>query len=219
MDYIFLMKCYVIGVLGNLTMGPIFMLTLKRSVRAGFWHGFATAISAAIADGFLFLLGMFGVLSLVDELPFGRATFLLVGGSALLYVGIKTFREKHSEEVALKSQESIVGILGKTFIFTIINPGTLLYFMAASVSILDENLMVPFTERILMSSMMISLGTISVLGLVCIMAGSLGKLLNKKPMEYLTKTIGILFIGLGLFFYYQAILRIIVHLSTFFAAA
>lgn len=200
----FFLKCYAIGAIGNLAMGPIFMLTIKRSAQRGFLHGIATAISAAIADGALFFLGLFGVLSLFDESVYMQLAMFALGGSVLLYLGVRSFHEKNIDSVSSSRQETIAGIIVKTFLFTLINPGTLLYFMGASVSVIDQ-VACGALHQSLLGALMVCIGTLSVLATVTCVATRLGVMVAKKQLHIISRMTGVLLIIFAIFCYYRLI--------------
>ncbi|HNA89757.1 MAG TPA: LysE family transporter, partial [Anaerolineales bacterium] len=56
--------------------------------------------------------------------------FRVIGGVFLIYLGIKTFREKPAERAAEASQDGLAGMYLSTFFLTITNPMTILAFAA-----------------------------------------------------------------------------------------
>ena len=78
-DLVFLFKCFLVGVVGNLSLGPIFLLTFNRSARYGMSKGFAIAVGASLADALLFFLGLTGALSLLDAFGQAKIVFFLIG--------------------------------------------------------------------------------------------------------------------------------------------
>ena len=70
-------------------------------------------------------------LTAVQDLLIGGANWLrIVGGIFLLYLGVKTFFTKPSEQVSTSTRGGLLGAYLTTFILTITNPITILSFIA-----------------------------------------------------------------------------------------
>jgi len=84
MKLIFLLRCYGLGVLSTLGIGPIFILTFNRGAVYGFLHGFFTALGSCIADAILFALGLLGILAIVQQSHNTIIAMDLFGGVLLI---------------------------------------------------------------------------------------------------------------------------------------
>jgi len=111
-------------------VGPIGVLCIRRTLAEGRLAGFLSGMGAASADMFYGAVAAFG-LTAVQELLIGQSNWLrIVGGIFLLYLGVKTFFSKPSEEAAKSARGGLFGAYLTTFFLTITNPITILSFIA-----------------------------------------------------------------------------------------
>jgi threonine/homoserine/homoserine lactone efflux protein len=111
-------------------VGPIGVLCIRRTLAEGRRAGFLSGMGAASADMFYGAVAAFG-LTAVQELLIGQSHWLrIVGGIFLLYLGVKTFLSKPSEEAAVSRRGGLFGAFLTTFFLTISNPITILSFIA-----------------------------------------------------------------------------------------
>ena len=111
-------------------VGPIGVLCIRRTLAEGRVAGFLSGMGAASADMFYGAVAAFG-LTAVQDLLIGQSNWLrIVGGIFLLYLGIKTFFSKPSQESAEARRGGLFGAYLTTFFLTITNPITILSFIA-----------------------------------------------------------------------------------------
>ncbi len=73
-------------------VGPIGVLCIRRTLAEGRLAGFLSGMGAASADMFYGAIAAFG-LTAAQDLLIGQSIWLrIIGGTFLLYLGIKTFR-------------------------------------------------------------------------------------------------------------------------------
>lgn len=106
------------------------MLSIRRTLAEGRLAGFLPGIGAASADMFYGAVAAFG-LTAVQDLLIGQSNWMrIVGGIFLLYLGVKIFFSKPSEDAAKSSRGGLFGAYLSTFFLTITNPVTILSFLA-----------------------------------------------------------------------------------------
>jgi threonine/homoserine/homoserine lactone efflux protein len=111
-------------------VGPIGVLCIRRTLTEGRLAGFLSGMGAASADMFYGAVAAFGLTAIQDVL-LGQSDWLrLVGGTFLLYLGVKTFLAKPAEQAAKSSRGGLFGAYLSTFFLTITNPITILSFIA-----------------------------------------------------------------------------------------
>ncbi|MGM9675245.1 MAG: LysE family translocator, partial [Bacteroidaceae bacterium] len=100
----------LIGIIASAPMGPVGVLTVRRTLNKGLWFGFATGVGAALSDliyATITLWGMSMVLEWVEK-P-STLFYLKLGGSILLFFfGWYTFRSKPSQVPAGKNRGSLM---------------------------------------------------------------------------------------------------------------
>ncbi len=124
------LRAFLIGISIAAPVGPIGVLCIRRTLSNGKLAGFLSGMGAATADMIYGAIAAFG-LTFITNLLVGNAFWLkLVGGGFLLYLGIKTFLEKPTENAAQAKQGGYFSIYLSTFFLTITNPITILSFAA-----------------------------------------------------------------------------------------
>ncbi len=126
----------VIGVLVAAPVGPVNVLCIQRAIERGFWGGLAAGIGATIGDGLIALFASLGVGAISGAIEYHRQTIQIVGGLALVGVGIKLYV---APPVLASVQADMDGAatlrdyawdIPKTFFLTITNPGAVLGLFA-----------------------------------------------------------------------------------------
>jgi threonine/homoserine/homoserine lactone efflux protein len=127
----------VLGFTIAATVGPIAMLTIRRTLASGWAVGFASGLGVATADALYAAVAAFGITAVSDLLASIARPLAVVGGAFLVYIGIRTMRSVPVDpEVAdpaarrpslLRAYLSILGL-------TLTNPLTILSFAALFVA-------------------------------------------------------------------------------------
>jgi threonine/homoserine/homoserine lactone efflux protein len=126
----FFSKGLLIGFSIAAPVGPIGLLCIQRTTAYGRKSGLVTGLGAATADGLYGAVAAFGLTTISSFLVGQQFWFRLVGGTFLLYLGVKAFLSKPAEEAATSSHESLFLDYGSTVILTVTNPMTILSFAA-----------------------------------------------------------------------------------------
>lgn len=124
------LRAFIIGISIAAPVGPIGVLCTRRTLANGKLAGFLSGMGAATADmvyGAIAALGISAVSNLLVENAFWLKLF---GGGFLIYLGVKTFLEKPSEQAAQVKQGGLFSMYLTTFFLTITNPMTILSFAA-----------------------------------------------------------------------------------------
>lgn len=205
MTFLFFIKCFAVGLVGNLTLGPVFILTFHHSVRYGFLRGFATATASAVADGVLFGVGLLSALSLVQQIRVSKPIIFLVGSIVLLGLGLSTFFKEASLKEAqpgVTSSASVIVLMMKAFFMTVLNPLTVAYFTAASVGVLS-GVHISGVFEILVACGTVALGTLSALAVVSFVSSRVGSRLDLQRLAAVTHLTGLIFIAFGCYLLYR----------------
>ena len=125
-----LLKGIIIGFSVAAPVGPIGILTIRRSLTQGKMSGFVTGMGAATADTVYGLIAGFGLTAVSSFLMTHELWMKLIGGSFLLFLGIRTFLAKPTENEAASKSTSLLGNFISTFFLTITNPATIVSFLA-----------------------------------------------------------------------------------------
>lgn len=128
MDIYFFLKGLLIGFSIAAPVGPIGVLCIRRTLTNGRMSGLVSGLGAATADGFYGTIAAFGLTLISNVLVSQQLWFRIIGGSFLLYLGIRTFLSKPSEKSPSDKKSNLFGDYISTFILTIMNPITILSF-------------------------------------------------------------------------------------------
>jgi len=131
----------LIGFSVSVPIGPVGVVCIQHSLRRGLIAGLAAGTGAALADAFFGCMAVFGV-SLLSRFFFYYQMWLQFAGALILwYLGIKIFKS-HPPPIATPTGScSHKRIFLSTFVLTLTNPFTLLWFAAiyASMGIAPSN--------------------------------------------------------------------------------
>jgi len=92
-----LVRGFALGFLIAASPGPIFFLCLRRTLLRGWLAGFVSGLGVATADGFYAALAVFGIAAVTSLLTGGAKVLALVGGAALIGIGLRVVWEKPRE--------------------------------------------------------------------------------------------------------------------------
>lgn len=130
MDSIPLIKGLIIGLSIAAPVGPIGILCINRTLNKGRRAGLLTGLGAATADAIYASIAGFGLTFVSNVFVSQQVWFQLIGGTFLCFLGIKTFLSKTSDHIVPIREQSLVGTYGSTFLLTLTNPMTILFFAA-----------------------------------------------------------------------------------------
>lgn len=129
MLFIFL-KGLLIGVAIAAPVGPIGVLCIQRSLHDGFKVGLMTGLGAALADGTYGLVAGFGLTAISSVLMEYQHWIRLFGGAFLLYLSAQLLSAAPTKATTGRYDASPWHALGTTYCLTLMNPSTILSFIA-----------------------------------------------------------------------------------------
>lgn len=130
MDINLLLRGLFIGFSIAAPVGPIAIITIRRTLAEGLTSGLLSGLGAATADGIYGVIAGFGVTFISNFLIGQEELFRFVGGIFLCYLGIKTYLSKPAEQKASVNRKRLFSSYFSTFLLTIANPMTILSFLA-----------------------------------------------------------------------------------------
>jgi threonine/homoserine/homoserine lactone efflux protein len=131
-----------VGAAIAIPVGPVNLLTIRRTLAYGRASGLATGLGAAAADTVYGAIAAFG-LTLISSFLLDHQLWLRLGGGIFLVVmGVRAFRAHPSLITAAGESRSLVRAALSSFLLTIANPITLLAFGAVfgAVGVIDPDL-------------------------------------------------------------------------------
>lgn len=133
-----LVRGLIIGLAISAPVGPIGLLCIQRTLAHGRLVGLVTGLGAATADAVYGAIAALGV-TVIAEALVGRQDLLRVaGGLFLLFLAIRIFRAEPPTELENDERQDLIGAYASTFILTLTNPVTIIFFAAVFAGIGDE---------------------------------------------------------------------------------
>ncbi len=193
----YFMKGAIIGLSIAVPVGPIGILCIRRTLVQGRLIGFLSGLGAATADAFYGAVAGFG-LTFLSNLLVGQQTGLrLIGGGFLCFIGVRTFLSKPAEQGASVEGNTRWGAYVSTFILTLTNPVTILFFAAVFAGLgVGDGSKHYFSAGILVLGVFI--GSASWWLFLSGFTGWLRGMFNFKRMQWLNRISGLMIIGFGL---------------------
>jgi threonine/homoserine/homoserine lactone efflux protein len=130
MDLAFFLKGFLIGISIAAPVGPIGLLTIRRTLAFGRIAGFMSGLGAATADAVFGSIAAFGITAISSVLIGAKVYLGVIGGLFLIYLGWQTFASKPAEHAAESRASSLGVIYVSTFALVLTNPISILYFTA-----------------------------------------------------------------------------------------
>ena len=125
------LKSLLFGFLLAATVGPMWVLCLRRTLAQGALAGLASGIGIAVADGFYGAVAAFGLTAISGVLLKYSFWIGLAGGIFLLYLGFKCLAAKPAPvEENSGERTSLPRAFLSTLGLTLANPPTILAFVA-----------------------------------------------------------------------------------------
>ena len=131
MDPLFFLRGLAIGFAIAVGVGPITLLTIRRTLEHGRVYGLASGIGVAFADGTYGGIAAFGLAALASVLVGARVVLGLIGGAFLLYLGWRTMTSRPREAATAADRPGLVAAAVSIYGLTMTNPMTILSFAAA----------------------------------------------------------------------------------------
>ena len=135
MDVSFFFKGLLIGAAVSAPLGPIGLLCINRCLTEGRVRGFVSGLGAATADMVFCIIAGFGFTFVSRFLDEQAVWISLVGACGLLFLGLRIFFSKPEEKSFTNTGGDLAHIYLSTFALTLINPVTILFFVAVFTSL------------------------------------------------------------------------------------
>jgi threonine/homoserine/homoserine lactone efflux protein len=111
-------------------VGPIGLLCIQRTLNQGRVTGLVSGMGAASADAVYGFIAAFG-LTMISAFLLEQQLWLgIAGGLYLCYLGVRMALAAPATEAAVVEGNSLVAAYASTFMLTLTNPMTILFFVA-----------------------------------------------------------------------------------------
>lgn len=130
MELIFFLKGLIIGFGMAVPIGPIGVLCIRKTLAEGHSRGLIIGLGAATADSIYGSIAAFGLTFVSDVIATEHFWLRLVGGSILLYLGIRTYRAKRKDSIIPFDNKGLLGSYVSACLLALTNPVTIFAFVA-----------------------------------------------------------------------------------------
>jgi threonine/homoserine/homoserine lactone efflux protein len=128
MDLTFLVRGLAVGFTVAAAVGPISLLTIRRTIAHGRVYGLVSGLGVALADASYGGFAAFGLTAITSVLVGARAALGLAGGLFLVWLAIRTIRARPAEVAEADDRPGLVGAFLSIYGLTMTNPMTILSF-------------------------------------------------------------------------------------------
>ena len=132
---IFFFKGLTTGLFLCAPLGPIGILCVRRTIANGKLAGFFSVLGASTVDALYCVIAGLGTSYISSFLSREKTIIQLVGGVALVLVGIIIFLSRPVEKVKNREAKGLFGAYRSTFLLMLANPLPILVFTAAFTAI------------------------------------------------------------------------------------
>lgn len=130
MESNFFLKGCLLGFIIAAAIGPIAILCIRKTFQFGRWSGLLSGLGAAFADAIYGFIAAFGLTLISDFLLASQIWLRIMGAAFLIYLGAKTYFSKPVDRSAGVTHITLINDFVTTFFLTLINPSTVLSFLA-----------------------------------------------------------------------------------------
>jgi threonine/homoserine/homoserine lactone efflux protein len=120
----------VVGFTIAAAVGPISLLTIRRTIAHGQLYGLVSGLGVATADASYAGIAAFGLTAISSLLIAGRVGLGLVGGAIIIWIGVRTARSRPGEAATAAERPGLLSAYGSIYGLTMTNPMTILSFAA-----------------------------------------------------------------------------------------
>ena len=200
-----LIEKIILGVSLSAPIGPVSIEMIRLGLQKGFFGAFVVRLGGAVGNSLCLIAAYFG-LALIIRSDRDLAIFCLAGSLVLMYLGIKSLRDKrkHDFEIDKEAKLGVLNGLATGFVLSIANPIGLLFWVSIFAASLDHGAVKSLDG--LFENFSIILG---VLLWGAFLSGLLeiGKrIFNQKLISIITTVAGLMLFGFGLKYAYKAIM-------------
>ncbi len=130
MDPILFARGLILGFTIAAAVGPISLLTIRRTLAHGRIYGLASGLGVALADATYGGIAAFGLTAVTSILVGARLVLGLVGGLFLLVLGWRTMTSRPEAVAIADDRPGLPGAFLSIFGLTMTNPMTIISFAA-----------------------------------------------------------------------------------------
>ena len=120
----------IIGFTIAAAVGPISLLTIRRTIAHGQLYGLVSGLGVATADATYAGIAAFGLTAVTSLLVSGRFLLGVIGGGIIVLIGLRTILSRPGEVAVVAERPGLLAAFASIFVLTMTNPMTILSFAA-----------------------------------------------------------------------------------------
>ena len=189
------LKGFTIGLAIAAPVGPIGLLTIRRTLAFGRAAGFLTGLGAASADAIFGSIAAFGITAISSVMIGAKFWLGLIGGLFLIYLGWQTFISQPAQNPAESKASSLPSIYLTTFALVLTNPISIIYFVGIIASVGAASNAASATWMVAGVFMGSALWWLTLASI----ANSLRNKINPRALKTVNQTSGVIIAAFGIF--------------------
>jgi threonine/homoserine/homoserine lactone efflux protein len=130
LDLSFLARGIGLGFAIAAAVGPISLLTIRRTIAHGQVYGLASGAGVALADATYAGIAAFGLTAMTSLLVGGRTVLGVIGGGVIVVLGVRTMVSRPGKAAETTERPGLPAAFASIFGLTMTNPMTILSFAA-----------------------------------------------------------------------------------------
>jgi len=183
-------------------IGPSNLAVIKRGLQHGFFPAFLVGLGVSVVDT-LYLIVIYLGLARFITIPSVRILIWTFGALVLIYLGYSGVLEFKGVKLQGKSKRGNSFMIG--FMINISNPMTIVWWLGVFGAILSSSIVNVSKTVALLQSLTIILGVLMWHTFVAVLLHWGKRFVNETSMRYVALLFGIILIGFGFYFGYNAI--------------
>ncbi|MCA0971688.1 LysE family translocator [Halobacillus litoralis] len=205
-----LLSYILLGVTLSAPMGPINAAQLDKGIRFGFIHAWLIGLGAMIADALMMLMIFFGISNWLDR-PFIQTFLFAFGFFVLCYTGIESIVKASAPSPSAEglAREPRRRSFLSGFLLAISNPLNLLFWLGIYGSMLAQTAENYEGRQLLLYSGAIFIGIMAWDLTMASAAAGARKWVSPAFLQWISIVSGIILIGFGVYFGFQALNQLI----------
>jgi threonine/homoserine/homoserine lactone efflux protein len=129
-DVLLLARAMALGFTVAAAVGPISLLTIRRTLAHGRVYGLASGLGVALADGTYAAIAAFGLTAITGVLIGARPFLGVIGGAIIIVLGLRTMTSRPSSVATDTERPGLAAATASIYGLTMTNPTTILSFAA-----------------------------------------------------------------------------------------
>jgi L-lysine exporter family protein LysE/ArgO len=195
-----------VGFFFSFGLGPVFFTLIQSSLQYGFRKAAYIIIGVVLADIIMLAIAYSGINAFLPDSVDVGFWAELIGGIVLLVLGISFLIKKAIEtEVVIEDSKLIAQNIGKGFFLNILNPGNFMEWVAMA-GILKTKYHYDTYQNVSFFTAAILMVIVTEFA-IAYYASKLKGIMTVKTMDIINKVSGLIFIGFGLWFLWEAFFK------------